>query len=137
MTYAAASQNVFGVRSPWGIAPINVVQPDLSLVQFLSAELRATDLSSGAIRLTMRRAEVSIFNDGILVQPRLAESSAETLVVARGDLALEQQTEPVFARQVDSRRVELHLQECVRHGGQAEVAQALGQGMNQHRLSFQ
>jgi len=58
-------------------------------------------------------------------------------LLSRGDLALEQEAEPVLARQLGGGRVELHLQERVRHGGHAEGAQALGQGMDQHRLSFQ
>jgi hypothetical protein len=33
--------------------------------------------------------------------------------------------------------VALHLEEIVGHGGHADAAQAVGQGVGQHRLSFQ
>ena len=86
---------------------------------------------------TARCAEVGVLDHGVLPQSGVAEPSAQTLVVARGHLAVEQQAEPVLAREVGGGRVVLHLQERVGHGGHAEVAQALGQGMGQHRLSFQ
>jgi hypothetical protein len=44
------------------------------------------------------RTEIGVLHHGALARTRLAEPSAETLVVARGDLAFEQQTEPVVAR---------------------------------------
>ena len=93
-------------------------------------------MEQGAIQAAWR-AEIGVLDHRALAQARLAQPSAETLVVARGHLAVEQQAEPVLARQVGGGRVELHLQERVGHGGQAEGAQALGQGMDQHRLSFQ
>ncbi len=49
MTYAAATQNIFGIWSPWVTAGIDVGQPDLPPVQFLSADLRASDPGSGAV----------------------------------------------------------------------------------------
>lgn len=48
MTYAAATQNIFGVWSPWVSAPITLGQPDLAPVQILSADLRASDPGSGS-----------------------------------------------------------------------------------------
>ncbi|MET0251571.1 MAG: hypothetical protein ABW203_05265 [Novosphingobium sp.] len=47
-TYAAATQNIFGLWSPWVAGPITVDQPPLAPVQFLSADLRATDPGSGS-----------------------------------------------------------------------------------------
>jgi hypothetical protein len=67
----------------------------------------------------------------------VAEPSAEAFVVARGCLAVEQQAEPVLAREVGGSGMVLHLEERIGHGGHAEAAQALGQRVDQHRLSFQ
>lgn len=49
VSYAVATQNIFGIWSPWVAASINVIQPELPPVQFLSADLRATDPGSGTV----------------------------------------------------------------------------------------
>lgn len=41
MAYAAATQNIFGLWSPWVELGLDVGQPELPAVQFLSADLRA------------------------------------------------------------------------------------------------
>src|SRR5271154_1197521 len=86
---------------------------------------------------TARCTEVGVFHYRGLTQPGLTEPSAETLVVARGRLAVDQQAEPVLARELGSGRIRLHLKERIGHGGHAEAAQALGQRVDEHRLSFQ
>jgi hypothetical protein len=61
MTYAAATQNIFGLWSPWVQGPIMVGQPDLPPVQFLSADLRPTDPGgSGAICPAQLIFEISV-----------------------------------------------------------------------------
>ena len=60
MSYAAATQNIFGIWSPWVAAPIDVGQPDLSPVQFLSADLRASDPGSGSICPATLVCEISV-----------------------------------------------------------------------------
>lgn len=60
MTYAAATQNIFGIWSPWAAAAITVGQPDLSPVQFLSADLRATDPGSGSVCAASLVCEISV-----------------------------------------------------------------------------
>ena len=86
---------------------------------------------------TARCAEVGVLDHGVLTQSGLAQPSAEALVVARGHFAVEQQAEPVLAREVGGGGIALHLEERIGHGGHAEAAQALGQRVGQHRLSFQ
>src|SRR5271165_6346878 len=83
------------------------------------------------------RAEVGVLDHRVLAQACLAQPAAQPLVLSAGDLAVEQQAEPVLARDVGSGRGALHLEERIGHGGHAKGAQALGQGMDQHRLSFQ
>ena len=66
-----------------------------------------------------------------------SEPAAEALVVARGHFAIEQQAEPVFAREIAARSVVLHFHKSIGHGRQAKATQAVHQGMGQHRMSFQ
>jgi hypothetical protein len=86
---------------------------------------------------TARYAKVSVLDDRILTQPGVAEPSAEALVVARGCLAIDQEAEPILAREVVGGRIALHVEERIGHGGHAEAAQAFGQRVDQHCLSFQ
>jgi hypothetical protein len=83
-----------------------------------------------------RCPEVGVLDDGILAQSRLAQPPAETFVVACSYFTVEQQAEPILTGEIG--RSGLHLEERIGHGGHAEAAQALSQGMHQHRcLSFQ
>ena len=93
-------------------------------------------VEQGAVQAA-RRAEVGVLDHRVLAQPGLAQPPAEPLVVARGHFAVEQQAEPILAREVGGGRTVLHLEERIGHGGHAEGAQALGQRVGQHRLSFQ
>ncbi len=60
MTYAAATQNIFGVWSPWVIAPLTVTQPDVAPVQFLSADLKASSSGSGSMCPATLVCEISV-----------------------------------------------------------------------------
>ena len=93
-------------------------------------------VEQGAVQ-TAWCAEVGILDHRGLTQSRLAEPSRKALVVARGHFAVEQQAEPVFARELGGGRRDLHLKERIGHGGHAEAAQALGQRVDQHRFPFQ
>jgi hypothetical protein len=85
-----------------------------------------------------RCPEVGVLNDGVLAQSGMAQSPVETFGVASGHLTVEQQAEPILAGEIGGGRGGLHFEERIGHGGHAEAAQALGQGMHQHRrLSFQ
>src|SRR5271170_4117063 len=76
-----------------------------------------------------RRPEVGILDDCGLTQPRLCQSAPQASVLPAGRLAVEQQAEPVLAREVGCCRRGLHVDERVGHGGQSEAAQAFGQRM--------
>src|SRR5208337_966623 len=75
-------------------------------------------------------AEVGVLDHRVLAQACLAQPAAQPFVLSAGDLAVEQQAEPVLAREVGSGRVAQHLEERVGHGGHAKAAQALGKGMD-------
>jgi hypothetical protein len=47
---------------------------------------------------TARRAQIGVLDHRVLSQPGKAQSSSQPLVVARRDLAVDQQAEPVLAR---------------------------------------
>ena len=74
-----------------------------------------------AITIERRDTEVGVLDHGALAQSGVAEPSAEGFVVARGCLAVEQQAEPVLAREVGGGGIVLHLDERIGHGGHAEA----------------
>src|SRR5208283_2433400 len=57
-------------------------------------------------------AEVGVLDHRGLTQSRVAEPSAQPLVIARRHLAVDQQTEPVLARQIVGRRLVAHGRWC-------------------------
>ncbi|HEY7971457.1 MAG TPA: hypothetical protein VID96_00910, partial [Xanthobacteraceae bacterium] len=67
-------------------------------------------------RAVYTRVFTAANNYGALAQSGVAEPSAEAFVVARGCLAVEQQAEPVLAREVGSSRIVLHLEKRIGHG---------------------
>ena len=139
---AAVTQAGIPVWAQFGITPQTALRHGVDYQSMFTAgaQLPASmtrELVGQAQQLEAAGAALLDFsNSGPAAGPAVI-ARAEALVVACGDLALEQQAEPVFAWQVGGGRVGLHLQERVGHRGQAEGAQALGQGMDQHRLSFQ
>jgi hypothetical protein len=81
--------------------------------------------------------QVDVLDDGGLAQPCFAQAAGETLVLAAGRFAIDQKAEPILAGQLDRLRRVLHLDKGVGHSGEAERAQPLDRGMDQHLLSFQ
>ena len=80
-------------------------------------------------------AEVDVLDDGRLAQPGLAQAAGEALVLAAGRLAIDEQPEPILAAQFGGIGSVLQLDEGIGHGGEAERAQALDRGVDQHRIS--
>jgi hypothetical protein len=60
MTYASATQTIFGVWSPWVAASLVVGQPDPPPVPFLSADLHPTDPGSGSLCPATLTFEISV-----------------------------------------------------------------------------
>lgn len=60
MSYAVATQNIFGIWSPWVAASINVTQPGVSPVQLLSVDLRVVDPGSGTVCPGSLQCEISV-----------------------------------------------------------------------------
>ncbi|MBU1378541.1 MAG: hypothetical protein KKE02_15330 [Alphaproteobacteria bacterium] len=60
MSYAAATQTIFGVWSRWAEGAITVAQPEPALVQVLSADLRPTDTGSGTVCPATLVMEISV-----------------------------------------------------------------------------
>src|SRR5258707_15890660 len=80
-------------------------------------------------------AEVDVLDDGRLAQPGLTQAAGEPLVLAAGRLAIDEQPEPILATQVAGIGGIVQLEKGIGHGGEAERAQALDGGMDQHRIS--
>jgi len=80
-------------------------------------------------------AEIDVLDDGRLAQPGLAQTAGEPLVLAAGRLAVDEQPEPILAAEFAGIGSVLQLDEGIGHGGEAERAQALDRGMDQHRIS--
>src|SRR6185437_2910034 len=105
--------------------------------------LAVADPATGGQRLEQApiepawRTQVGVLDHRVLSQAGQAQSSTEPLVVARGHLAIDQQTEPVLTRQIVARRLLAHVDKRVGHRAQAKAAQALQLGMAQYRLSLQ
>lgn len=58
--YAVATQNIFGIWSAWAAAGLSVSQPAPAPVQFLAAELHATDPGSGTVCPATLTLELSV-----------------------------------------------------------------------------
>lgn len=84
-----------------------------------------------------RRVQIDVFDNGGLAQLGLAQAAGKALVLAAGRLAVDQQAEPVFPAQLGGVGRVLQLDEGIGHGRQAERAQPLDRGMDQHLLSSQ
>src|SRR5438067_12598137 len=80
-------------------------------------------------------AEIDVLDDGRLAQPGLAQAAGEPLVLATGRFAVNEQPEPILAAEFAGIGSVLQLDEGIGHGGEAERAQALDRGMDQHRIS--
>jgi hypothetical protein len=84
-----------------------------------------------------RRPEVGILDNGrCLTQPGFAQTAGETPVLAACGFAVDEEAEPVLARQLSSIRHVLQFNKGIRHGGKAKRAKALDGRMDQHRISF-
>ena len=80
-------------------------------------------------------AEIDVLDDGRLAQPGLTQAAGEPLVLAAGRLAIDEQPEPILATEFAGIGGVVQLKKGVGHGGEAERAQALDGGMDQHRIS--
>jgi hypothetical protein len=92
-------------------------------------------LEQGAIQAT-RRVQVDVLDDGGLAQLGLAQPARQALVLAAGRLAVDQEAVPVFPSQLGGVGRVVQLDEGFGHGRQAERAQPLDRGMDEHLLSF-
>ncbi len=80
-------------------------------------------------------AEIDLLDDGRLAQPGLTQAAGEPLFLAAGRLAIDEQPEPILATEVAGIGGVVQLKKGIGHGGEAERAQALDGGMDQHRIS--
>jgi len=60
MTYAAATQSIFGIWSPWAAAGVNVAQPAPPPTPILSADLQPVDTGSGTVCPAALVMEISV-----------------------------------------------------------------------------
>src|SRR5947209_13245363 len=88
----------------------------------------------GAVKAAVG-AEVDVLDNGRLAQPGVAQAAGKTLVLAAGRLAIDEQPKPVFATEFAGIGSVLQLEKGISHRSQAERAQALDGGVDQHRIS--
>src|ERR1700758_1481225 len=80
-------------------------------------------------------AEVDVLDHRRLAQPGLPQAAGQALVVAAGRLAIGEQPKPIFATEFAGIRSVLQFDKGISHGREAERAQALDRGVDQHRIS--
>ena len=89
-----------------------------------SLEERAVKAASGAI--------VHVLDGGDLTQLGTGQAAHEAAVVASGDLAIDEEAEPIGVRHPGRLGIVLQFGECIGHGGEAEGPQAIDGRVNEH-----
>ena len=79
-------------------------------------------------------AEVDVLDNCRLAQPGLTQPAGKTLVLAAGRLAIDEQPKPIFATEFAGIGSVLQFDKGISHGSEAERAQPLDGGVNQHRI---
>jgi hypothetical protein len=79
-------------------------------------------LEQGAVE-TARSAIIDVFDDGVPAQPSIAQARGQALVAAMGDLAVEQQPQPVGMTEAHGVAGGFEFGEGLRHAGKAELVQ--------------
>src|SRR4051812_698107 len=89
-------------------------------------------LEQGAIE-TAGGAIIDVFDGGLMAQPGKAQPGPQPSLVALGDFAVEQESEPFGVRQRGTGRVGFQLGEGARHAGEAQLMELLDGGMGPDR----
>ena len=87
-------------------------------------EERAVEAASGAI--------VDVLDGGSLPELGTGQAARKAAIVAGGDLAIDEEPEPIGVWHLDRLGIVLQFDEGIGHGGKAEGAQAVDSGMNEH-----
>jgi hypothetical protein len=88
-------------------------------------------VEQGAIE-TARGSVIDILDDGIVAQPGIAQAGGQTLVTAMGDLAIDEQTEPIGMGQGCPFPGGFEFGEGLGHAGQPELGELIEHRMGQH-----
>src|SRR5215469_14109862 len=80
-------------------------------------------------------AEVNVLDNRRLTQSGLAQATGQPFVLAAGRLAVDEEPEPMLAAELTGIGGVLQCDKGIGHGGEAERAEALDSGMDQHRIS--
>jgi hypothetical protein len=80
---------------------------------------------------------VDVLDAGLVAQLGEPQPGLEPAVLSLGDLAVEQQAQPLGRGELAAPRVGLQFFERLRHTGEAELAQLVEGGVDQHGLSPQ
>ena len=88
-------------------------------------------VEQGAVEAA-RGAVIDVLDDGLLAQPGIAQPGGEPLVAAMGDLAIEQQTEPVGMGERCGFAGGFEFGEGLGHAGEAELGELIEDRMGQH-----
>ena len=79
-------------------------------------------LEQGAVE-TARSAIIDVLDDGVLAQPSIAQAGGQAPVAAMGDLAVEEQPQPVGMAERRGVACGFQFGEGLRHAGKAELVQ--------------
>jgi hypothetical protein len=75
---------------------------------------------------------VDVLDAGGLTELGTGQAAREAAVVAGRDLAIDEEAEPIGVRHLGRLGIVLQFGEGIGHGGEAEGAQAIDGGMNEH-----
>jgi hypothetical protein len=87
-------------------------------------EERTIETTGGAI--------VDVLDGGGLTELGTGQAAREAAVVAGSDLAIDEEAEPIGVRHPGRLGIVLQFDEGIGHGGEAEGAQAIDGGVNEH-----
>ncbi len=90
-------------------------------------EERTVETASGTV--------IDALDGGRLTELGVAQAACEAAVVSGGDLAIDEQAEPIGVRHLGRLWIVLQFDKGIGHGGKAECTQALDGGMNEHDWS--
>ncbi|OWK35365.1 hypothetical protein PSOLE_46950 [Pseudomonas oleovorans subsp. oleovorans] len=101
-------------------------------VEAVAQPLTTAQLQDQRLIQSARAAVVDVFEAGVVLEPGLAQAAAQALVIAFGQLAVDQQAEAFFeAQAVDVRGFQLFIQR-LEHAVQAQGLQLVQGRMGQH-----
>src|SRR5438270_311964 len=106
---------------------------------YVGSPMKACHLSTGIwlVRMVERRPGLDVADAGRLTRYGIAQPGGEPLGAAMGELAIEQEAEPVGMSERGGFVGSFELGKCLGHAGQAKLAQLVEHWMGKQRQSPQ